>query len=170
VLIWLSDDFMETDDRPRMIEYFDKAWERFLEHEEAIDPYVRFNLRTTFGPTVNALASDPDVPEREMRDPVQRDGGVLPEVRLQPARAAPVRFWYHRRRGENEPATEQVELLIAEPGDFGARCDANGPMIGAQWYQGAAGTRSGPPSCGARCWRCRTRAARRTTGPRRTAS
>ena len=67
VLIWLSDDFMETEDRPRMIEYFDKAWEQFLKYEDDIDPYVRFNLRTTFGPTVNALASDPDVPDREIQ-------------------------------------------------------------------------------------------------------
>jgi len=66
VLIWVSDDYMETGDKPRMIEYFDKAWEQFLENEEQVDPYVRFNLRTTFGPTINALAADPDVPEREV--------------------------------------------------------------------------------------------------------
>jgi tetratricopeptide (TPR) repeat protein len=137
VLIWLSDDFMETGDRPRMIEYFDKAWERFLEHEEAIDPHVRFNLRTTFGPTVNALASDPDLPERDLRIRFNVMEAFYRKYDYSLRALHRVRFWYHRRRGENELATEQVELLIAEPGDYGARCDANGPMIGAQWYQGA---------------------------------
>jgi len=137
VLIWLSDDFMETDDKPRMIEYFDKAWERFLEHEEAIDPYVRFNLRTTFGPTLNALASDPDVPEREVQVRFNVMEAFYRKYGYSLRALYRSRFWYHRRRGETELATEQVELLIAEPGDFGARCDANGPMVGAQWYQGA---------------------------------
>ena len=137
VLIWLSDDFMETDDRPRMIEYFDKAWERFLEHEEDIDPYVRFNLRTTFGPTVNALASDPDVPDREIQVRFNVMEAFYRKYGYSLRALHRTRFWYHRRRGETEAATEQVELLIAEPGDYGARCDANGPMVGAQWYQGA---------------------------------
>lgn len=136
VLIWVSDDYMETDDKPRMIEYFDKAWEQFLKYEDDIDPYVRFNLRTTFGPTINALASDPDVPDREvlvrfnvMEAFYRKYGYSLRAVYRS-------RFYFHRRRGEQELATEQLELLVDEPGDYGARCDANGPMIAAQWYQG----------------------------------
>ena len=136
VLIWLSDDFLETDDQPRMIEYFDKAWERFLEHEEEIDPYVRFNLRTTFGPTVNALAADPDVPEREIQIRFNVMEAFYRKYGYSLRALYRSRFWYHRRRGEIAPATEQLELLIAEPGDFGARCDASGPLIGVQWYQG----------------------------------
>jgi tetratricopeptide (TPR) repeat protein len=139
VLIWVSDDYMETGDKPRMVEYFDKAWERFLEHEEQIDPYVRFNLRTTFGPTLNALAADPEVPDREvlvrfnvMEAFYRKYGYSLRAVYRS-------RFYFHRRRGENDLATQQVELLVAEPGDYGARCDANGPMIAAQWYQGTGG-------------------------------
>jgi tetratricopeptide (TPR) repeat protein len=136
VLIWLSDDFLETDDQPRMIEYFDKAWERFLEHEEVIDPYVRFNLRTTFGPTVNALASDPEVPEREVQVRFAVMEAFYRKYGYSLRALHRSRFWYHRRRGETAAATEQLELLIAEPGDYGARCDASGPLIGVQWYQG----------------------------------
>ncbi|HWG27623.1 hypothetical protein [Actinospica sp.] len=135
VLVWVSDDYMETNDKPRMIEYFDMAWEQFLAREEEIDPYVRFNLRTTFGPTINALAGDPNVPEREvlvrfnvMEAFYRKYGYSLRAVYRS-------RYYYHRRRAENDLATEQVELLVAEPGDYGARCDANGPMIAAQWYQ-----------------------------------
>ena len=139
VLIWLSDDFMETGDRPRMIEYFDKAWERFLEHEEAVDPYVRFNLRTTFGPTVNVLASDPDVPDREIQIRFNVMEAFYRKYNYSLRALFRTRFRYHQRRGEIEQATAQIELLIDEPGDYGARCDANGPMIGAQWYQGSGG-------------------------------
>lgn len=135
VLVWVSDDYMETNDNPRMIEYFDKAWEQFLAHEEDIDPYVRFNLRTTFGPTINALAADRNVPDREvlvrfnvMEAFYRKYGYSLRAVYRS-------RFYYHKRRNENDLATEQVELLVEEPGDYGARCDANGPMIAAQWYQ-----------------------------------
>src|SRR6266702_638605 len=134
-LIWVSDDYKETNDKPRMIEYFDKAWDQFLKDEDDIDPFVRFNLRTTFGPTINALASDPDVPDREvlvrfnvMEAFYRKYGYSLRAVYRS-------RFYFHRRRGEQELATEQVELLVDEPGDYGARCDANGPMIAAQWYQ-----------------------------------
>jgi tetratricopeptide (TPR) repeat protein len=140
VLVWISDDYMETGDQPRMIEFFDKAWERFLAEEDEIDPYVRFNLRTTFGPTLNALAADPDVPDREvlvrfnvMEAFYRKYGYSLRAVYRS-------RFFYHRRRGENDLATEQVELLVEEPGDYGARCDANGPMIAAQWYQTGGGS------------------------------
>ena len=137
LLIWISDDFMETGDKPRMVEYFDKAWERFLQDEEVIDPFVRFNLRTTFGPAVNALCAEPAAPEREIRIRFNVMEAFYRKYGYSLRALYRTRFWYHRRRLENELATEQVELLIAEPGDYGARCDANGPMIGAQWYQGA---------------------------------
>lgn len=135
VLVWISDDYMETNDQPRMIEFFDKAWEQFLAHEEEIDPYVRFNLRTTFGPTVNAIASDPDMPEREVQVRFNVMEAFYRKYNYSLRALYRTRFWYHKRRGEVELATEQVELLVEEPGDYGARCDANGPMIAAQWYQ-----------------------------------
>ena len=136
VLVWISDDYMETNDKPRMIEFFDTAWEQFLAHEEDIDPYVRFNLRTTFGPTVNAVASDPDVPDREVQVRFNVMEAFYRKYGYSLRALYRTRFWYHKRRGEDELATEQVELLVEEPGDYGARCDANGPMIAAQWYQG----------------------------------
>ena len=136
VLIWLSDDYMETGDQPRMVEYFDKAWELFLAHEEAIDPFVRFNLRTTFGPALNAIAADPKVPEREVQVRFNVMEAFYRKYGYSLRALYRSRFWFHRANGETELATEQVELLIAEPGDYGARCDANGPMVGAQWYQG----------------------------------
>jgi tetratricopeptide (TPR) repeat protein len=135
VLVWVSDDYMETDDKPRMIEYFDKAWEQFLENEERIDPYVRFNLRTTFGPTINALAADPNVPDREVLTRFNVMEAFYRKYGYSLRAVYRSRFYFHRRRNENDLATEQLELLVAEPGDYGARCDANGPMIAAQWYQ-----------------------------------
>ncbi|HET9173316.1 MAG TPA: hypothetical protein VFN97_28055 [Actinospica sp.] len=135
VLIWISDDYMETDDKPRMVEYFDKAWEQFLKYEDDVDPYVRFNLRTTFGPTINALAADPDVPDRDVLVRYNVMEAFYRKYGYSLRALYRSRFYFHRRRGEHELATEQVELLVAEPGDYGARCDANGPIIAAQWYQ-----------------------------------
>ncbi|MBR7834763.1 hypothetical protein KDL01_15920 [Actinospica durhamensis] len=142
LLIWISDDYMETDDKPRMIEFFDRAWALYREHAEAIEPHVRYNLRTTFSPTITALDLDPEVPAQEVlrrleeMDAFYRDGGYSMRI---PYRT---RYWFHRRRGENELAAKFVELLADEPGDAGAHCDAMGPMVAAQWYQGPAKNRA----------------------------
>jgi len=136
LLVWISDDYMETGDEPRMIEYFDRAWALFLAHRDEVDEYVRYNLRTTFGPSIEALSRNPDVPAEQVlarmdaMDAFYREYGYSMRI---PHRT---RYWFHRRRDENDLATEQVELLIAAPGDNGAHCDAMGPMVGAQWYQG----------------------------------
>ena len=142
LLIWISDDYMETDDKPRMIEFFDRAWAVYREHADAIDPHVRYNLRTTFSPAITALDLDPQVPAEEVlrrldeMDAFYRDGGYSMRI---PYRT---RYWFHRRRGEAAEATRLVELLAAEPGDAGAHCDAMGPMVAAQWYQGPAKNRA----------------------------
>lgn len=137
LLVWLSDDFMETGDRPRMAEYFDRAWAQFLAHREEVDEYVRYNLRTTFAPTIDYLDTNPDVPAEvvlgrmDELDAFYRDYGYSMRI---PHRT---RYWFHRRRDERELASEQIELLVAAPGDAGANCDAMGPTVAAQWYQGA---------------------------------
>jgi tetratricopeptide (TPR) repeat protein len=142
LLIWLSDDYMETDDKPRMIEFFDRAWAYYRAHAEQIDPHVRYNLRTTFAPVVTALDLDPEVPDEEVvrrldeMDAFYREGGYSMRI---PYRT---RHWFHRRRGEQEEATRLVELLVEEPGDAGAHCDAMGPMVAAQWYQGPVKNRA----------------------------
>lgn len=149
LLIWLSDDFMETGDRARMAEYFDRAWAMFRTHREEIDPRVRYSLRTTFAPTIDFLDSSPAIPAEvvlarlEQLDAFYRDYGYSMRV---PHRS---RYWFHRRRGQDEAAAEQVELLIAAPGDAGANCDAMGPVVGAQWYQGPGGE----PGRAAELWR-----------------
>ena len=141
LLIWISDDYMETGDRARMAEYFDRAWALFRAHREQVEPRVRYNLRTTFAPTIDFLDSSPDIPVEvvlarlDELDGFYRDYGYSMRI---PHRA---RYWFHRRRGEPGPAAEQVELLIAAPGDAGANCDAMGPVVGAQWFQGEGADR-----------------------------
>jgi hypothetical protein len=141
LLIWISDDHMETGDRARMAEYFDRAWALFRAHREQVDPRVRYNLRTTFAPTIDFLDSSPDIPAEVVLarlgelDAFYREYGYSMRI---PHRA---RYWFHRRRGEQAAATEQIELLIAAPGDAGANCDAMGPVVGAQWFQGAGDDR-----------------------------
>ena len=137
LLVWLSDDYMETGDRPRMAEFFDRAWALFRAHREEVDEHVRYNLRTTFAPTVEFLDSSPDVPAEvvlaklDELDAFYRDYGYSMRI---PYRT---RYWFHRRRDEVDLASAQIELLVAAPGDAGANCDAMGPTVGAQWYQGA---------------------------------
>jgi tetratricopeptide (TPR) repeat protein len=139
LLIWISDDYMETGDRPRMAEYFDRAWALFRAHREEVDEYVRYNLRTTFGPTIEFLDSSPEVPAEVVAarldelDGFYRDYGYSMRI---PHRT---RYWFHRRREEREQAAAQLELMLAAPGDAGARCDAMGPVLSAQWYQGPGG-------------------------------
>ncbi|HEX4788342.1 MAG TPA: hypothetical protein VH372_07755, partial [Actinospica sp.] len=141
LLIWLSDDYMETGDRPRMAEHFDRAWTLFQAHRDEVDEYVRYNLRTTFAPTVDFLDTSPEVPAEVVLarmaelDAFYRGYGYSMRI---PHRT---RYWFHRRRGELELASEQVELLVAAPGDAGAHCDAMGPIVAAQWYQGAGDDR-----------------------------
>lgn len=149
LLIRLSDDFMETGDRARMAEYFDRAWALFRTHREEIDPRVRYSLRTTFAPTIDFLDSSPGIPAEvvlarlEQLDGFYRDYGYSMRI---PHRS---RYWFHRRREQDAAAAEQVELLIAAPGDAGANCDAMGPAVGAQWYQGPGGD----PGRAAELWR-----------------
>lgn len=137
LLVWLSDDFMETGDRPRMAEYFDLAWAQFQAHRDEVDEHVRYNLRTTFAPTIDFLDANPDVPAEVVLgrmaelDAFYRDYGYSMRI---PHRT---RYWFHRRREEMDLASEQIELLVAAPGDAGANCDAMGPTVAAQWYQGA---------------------------------
>jgi hypothetical protein len=141
LLVWISDDYMETGDRPRMAEYFDRAWALFLAHRDEVDEHVRYNLRTTFAPTVDFLDTSPEVPaEVVLARMAELDDFYLAygySMRI-PHRT---RYWFHRRRDEREQASEQIELLVAAPGDAGARCDAMGAIVGAQWYQGAGGDR-----------------------------
>ncbi|WP_034271554.1 hypothetical protein [Actinospica robiniae] len=142
LLIWISDDYMEIDDKARMIEFFDRAWSLYREHADEIEPRVRYNLRTTFAPVITALDLDPAVPAEEIvrrldeMDAFYRDGGYSMRI---PYRT---RYWFHRRRDEPKEATRLVELLVEEPGDAGAHCDAMGPMVAAQWYQGPVKNRA----------------------------
>ena len=141
LLIWISDDYMETGDRARMAEYFDRAWALFRAHRDRVEPRVRYNLRTTFAPTIDFLDSSPDIPDEvvlarlDELDGFYRAYGYSMRI---PHRA---RYWFHRRRGEQASATEQVELLLEASGDAGANCDAMGPVVGAQWFQGDGGDR-----------------------------
>jgi len=137
LLIWLSDDCMETGDKPRMAEYFDRAWALFRAHPDEIDEDVRYNLRTTFAPTVEFLDTSPDVPAEVVLARLDELDGFYRGYGYSMRIPHRTRYWFHRRRDEREQASEQVELLIAAPGDAGAHCDAMGPTVGAQWYQGA---------------------------------
>lgn len=137
LLIWLSDDYMETGDLPMMAEYFDRAWTLFRAHSDEVDAGVRFNLRTTFAPTIDYLDTHPDVTDEVVLARMDELEAFYREYGYSMRIPHRVRYWFHRRRGELEPATEQVELLIAAPGDSGANCEAMGPTVGALWYQGA---------------------------------
>lgn len=142
LLVWISDDYMETGDRPRMAEFFDRAWALFRAHRDEIDEGVRYNLRTTFAPTIDYLDADPDVPAEAVLARMAELDAFYGEYGYSMRIPYRTRYWFHRRRGEDEAAAEQVELLIAAPGDAGAHCDAMGPVVGAQWYQGSGKDRA----------------------------
>jgi hypothetical protein len=134
-LLSLADDCQEDGDEQGMVLGFSRAWRIWQTRPEAFDAALRFRFREHFQHVVDVLDADERVPAAEvdrLMDEMESfylaGGYSLRAVHRS-------RYWIHRRRGENEPATLRIEALLAEDGDAGASCDACDLATAAYWYE-----------------------------------
>ncbi|HEU5333105.1 MAG TPA: hypothetical protein VFU73_10080 [Actinocrinis sp.] len=134
-LLSLADDCQETGDNQGMVVSFGRAWRIWQHRPEVFDAYLRFRFREHFQHVIDVLDEDERVPEADVdrlmdeMDAFYRAGGYSMRAVYRS------RYWIHRRRGQDDDATKQVEALLAEDGDSGASCDACDLATAAYWYE-----------------------------------
>ena len=134
-LLSLADDCQETGDNQGMVVNFGRAWRIWQHRPDAFDPYLRFRFREHFQHVIDVLDEDERVPESDV-DRLMDEMEAFYRAGAYSMRAVyRSRYWIHRRRGQDDDATKQVEALLAEDGDSGASCDACDLATAAYWYE-----------------------------------
>jgi hypothetical protein len=134
-LLDLVDDALQIGEEQQMVLSYGRAWRLFTSRPEvAGEESLRWRYREHFKDVVDALDRDERVPRAEvdrladeMEQFYRASGFSLRAVHR-------VRHWIHRRRGEKEKASEQIELAIDAEADVRQHCDACECTTGAEWY------------------------------------
>ena len=134
-LLDLVDDALQIGEEQLMVLSYGRAWKLFTSRPEvAAEEALRWRYREHFKDVVDALDRDERVPPAEvdrladeMEQFYRASGFSLRAVHR-------VRHWIHRRRGEREKASEQIELAIDAEADVRQHCDACECTTGAEWY------------------------------------
>jgi hypothetical protein len=134
-LLDLVDDALQIGEEQQMVLSYGRAWQLFTSRPEVAGAEsLRWRYREHFKDVVDALDRDERVPPAEvdrladeMEQFYRASGFSLRAVHR-------VRHWIHRRRGEKEKASEQIELAIDAEADVRQHCDACECTLGAEWY------------------------------------